>query len=63
MPSDGYVIPFADSPLDQNNVTNTPYMQLIQYAKSGIIITTPYFIIDQEVANCTYSSSNLWYQN
>lgn len=49
MPSDGYIIPFADSPLDQNNVTKHTYMQLIQYAKSRIIITTPYFIIDQEL--------------
>ena len=49
MPSDGYIIPFSDSPLDKNHVTKHAYMQMIQYAKKRIIITTPYFIIDQEL--------------
>jgi len=47
--SDGYVIPFSDSPLDKNLVTKHTYMQMIQYAKKRIIITTPYFVIDHEL--------------
>ena len=45
----GYVIAFADSPLDKNPITKHTYMQMIQFAKKQIIITTPYFIIDQEL--------------
>lgn len=46
---DGVVIPFSDSPMDVNLLTKHAYMQLIHSAKKRIIITTPYFIIDQEL--------------
>ncbi|MCU0105426.1 cardiolipin synthase [Acholeplasma vituli] len=54
MPSDGYVIPFSDSPLDRNLITKHTYMLMIQSAKKHIWITTPYFIIDQELQTALY---------
>lgn len=52
--TDGYVIPFADSPLDRNLITKHTYMLMIQSAKKHILITTPYFIIDQELQTALY---------
>ncbi len=52
--TDGLVIPFSDSPLDQNLITKHTYMLMIQSAKKRIIITTPYFVIDQELHTALY---------
>lgn len=46
---DGYVVPFADSPLDNNFITKHAYMNLIMHAKKHIMITSPYFLIDNEL--------------
>ncbi|CCV66006.1 putative cardiolipin synthase [Paracholeplasma brassicae] len=46
---DGYVIPFADSPLDDNFITKHAYLNLIMQSKKSIQITSPYFIIDNEL--------------
>lgn len=54
VPSDGYVIPFSDSPLDRNLITKHTYMLMIQSAKKHIQITTPYFVIDQELQTALY---------
>ena len=53
-PTDGLVIPFSDSPLDRNLITKHTYMLMIQSAKKRIIITTPYFVIDQELQTALY---------
>lgn len=47
--NDGYVLPFADSPLDSNFITKHAYLNMIMYAKTYIKITSPYFIIDNEL--------------
>ena len=47
--SDGYYQPFADSPLDDEAVGETVYMNLINKARRYIYITTPYLIIDNEM--------------
>lgn len=52
--SDGLVIPFSDSPLDRNLITKHTYMLMIQSARKRIIITTPYFVIDQELQTALY---------
>ena len=52
--TDGLIIPFADSPLDRNLITKHTYMLMIQSAKKRIIITTPYFVIDQELQTALY---------
>lgn len=48
-PSDGYVQPFGDSPLDNNNVCETVYMQIINNAKNYVYITSPYLVLDNEM--------------
>jgi cardiolipin synthase len=53
-PTDGLIIPFSDSPLDRNLITKHTYMLMIQSAKKRIIITTPYFVIDQELQTALY---------
>ncbi len=47
--SDGYIMPFDDSPLDSEQVGESAYMNLINTAKDYIYITTPYLIIDNEM--------------
>lgn len=49
MPSDGYIQPFGDSPLDGFNVSETVYMRVINEAKRYIYITTPYLVLDNEM--------------
>ena len=45
----GYVIPFSDSPLDDENVGELVYMDIINNAKDYLYITTPYLIPDNEM--------------
>lgn len=45
----GCVQPFADSPLDDEPVGETVYLNLINKAKKYVYITTPYLIIDNEM--------------
>lgn len=47
----GFVQPFADSPLDNESVGQTVYLNLISKASKSIYITTPYLIIDYEMIN------------
>lgn len=42
----GYVQPYADSPLDTENVSEHIYLRMIYNAKKYIYINTPYLIID-----------------
>jgi cardiolipin synthase len=42
----GYVQPYADSPLDRDNVGEHVYVQIINKAKKYVYINTPYLIID-----------------
>lgn len=49
--SDGYVEPYGDIPFNGEAVGERVYLSLIQKAKKSIYITTPYFIIDQEMEN------------
>ena len=48
-PSDGYVQPFSDSPLDEFNIAEYNYMQIINRACDYVYITTPYLILDNEM--------------
>ena len=45
----GYVQPFADSPLDDEAVGETVYLNLIGEADRYIYINTPYLILDNEM--------------
>ena len=48
---DGVVVPFTDSPLDKTYLTKNIYTQMIYSANKDIYITTPYFIIDEDMLN------------
>lgn len=46
---DGYVQPFSDSPLDNENVSENLFLNIINKAKDYVYITTPYLVIDYEM--------------
>jgi cardiolipin synthase len=45
----GYVQPYADSPIDIENVGEHVYIQIINHAKKYVYINTPYFIVDDNM--------------
>lgn len=45
----GYALPYADSPLDNEKVGENVYLNIINRAKDYIYIFTPYLIIDNEI--------------
>ena len=47
--SDGYVLPYADSPLDGECVGEMVYLNMIQRATKYLYISTPYLIMDNEL--------------
>lgn len=49
LPADGWVQPFADSPLDDLNVSESTYLQIIHNARKYVYITTPYLVLDNEM--------------
>lgn len=46
-----FVQPYDDSPIDDENVSESVYSALIQRARHYVYITTPYLIIDNEMAS------------
>lgn len=48
--ADGYVQPFADSPLDDEAVGESVYLNLIGKAERYVYINTPYLILDNEMS-------------
>ena len=46
---DGYVQPYADTPLDHEKVGENVYLNMIKNAKCYLYIATPYLIIDDEM--------------
>ena len=48
--NDSMVIPFTDVPIDQELANKNVYLQMIMQAKKEILVTTPYLIIDNELA-------------
>lgn len=45
----GYVIPYADSPFDHENVGEEVYFHILNHAKKYVHIMTPYLILDNEM--------------
>jgi cardiolipin synthase len=43
---DGFVQPYADSPIDKENVGEHVYIQIINKAKRYVYINTPYLVLD-----------------
>ena len=53
----GYVMPYGDSPLDNENVGETVYLDILATAKKYVHIMTPYLIIDNEMMTAlTYAA-------
>ena len=48
--SDGYVMPYADCPLDGFKVGRSVYLDILNRAKRYVHIMTPYLILDDELA-------------
>ncbi len=48
-PSDGYIQPYSDSPIDDINIARDLYLQMINRANNYFYATTPYLIIDNEM--------------
>ena len=59
--TDGYVQPFSDSPLDNNNIGEMVFMNIINNASRYVYITTPYLTLDNEMitALCTAAQSGI----
>lgn len=47
--SDGYVIPYGDSPLDNEPLGKMIYLDIINKAKDYVYFTAPYLILDGEL--------------
>lgn len=47
--SDGYVLPFADSPLDNHKVGESVYIDILYSAREFVHIMTPYLVLDDEL--------------
>lgn len=47
--NDGYVLPYGDSPLDDETVGEYAYQNMVAHAKEYLYICTPYFIVDHEM--------------
>ncbi len=45
----GFVQPYADSPMDEENVGEHVYLQILNNAKEYVYINTPYLIVDDSV--------------
>lgn len=47
----GFVQPYADSPMDTENVGEHVYLQILNNAKNYVYINTPYLIVDDSVVS------------
>ena len=55
----GYVMPYTDSPLDDEPVGELVYLDMINNAKNYLYITTPYLIPDSELISAlTYAAKS-----
>lgn len=51
LPHDGFVMPYGDSPLDDENVGEQVYMDILNCATKYVHIMTPYLILDDRMVN------------
>ena len=55
--SGGYVIPYGDNPMDEENLGEAVYLDIINKATDYVYIMTPYLILDDEMKNALSSAS------
>ena len=51
IPTDGFVLPYGDSPMDAENVGEHVYMQILNQATDYVYICTPYLIVDDSMVS------------
>ena len=56
-PEPGYVLPYADSPLDDERVGETVYLNILDRANRYVHIFTPYLILDDEMITTLCSAA------
>lgn len=49
--NDGFVQPYCDSPVDEENVAENVYLHIIDNAKDYLYINTPYLILDENISS------------
>ena len=49
--ADGFVLPFSDSPVDDEAISQNVYLDILNKANDYVYIFTPYLIIDSEMQN------------
>ncbi len=54
---DGYVQPFADTPIDDENVSLNAYLNMMSRAQKYIYICTPYLVISNEIMTALTSAA------
>lgn len=47
----GFVQPYADTPMDKENIAEQVYLQMIHQAKNYLYVNTPYLIIDDNMVS------------
>ncbi|MBQ9518852.1 MAG: cardiolipin synthase, partial [Firmicutes bacterium] len=53
----GFVLPYGDSPLDNEPVGKTVYMHILNTANNYVHIMTPYLILDYEMEQCLIAAA------
>lgn len=53
----GYVLPLADGPDNRKSPIENTYIQTINYAKNYVYMTTPYFIISEQLLTAILNSA------
>ena len=53
----GLVQPFCDTPLDEEDVSATEYLNLIHHAHRSLYIMTPYLVLDESMSNALCSAA------
>lgn len=56
-PSDGFVAPYGETPLDDELLGQTIYMNIINQARHYVYIFTPYLVIDSDMRNCLIAAA------
>lgn len=57
LPAEGFVLPYGDSPLDNENVGQIVYLDILNRAERYVHIMTPYLILDNEMVGAlTYAA-------
>ena len=57
IPSDGFVQPYIDSPIDNELIARNVYINILNDATDYVYITTPYLILDPELTNSIVAAS------